>query len=73
MKEYKAAEIEAMASDAKTYSVHKVLSELSAALRNRVVRTMEREMTFMELRSELEKVASLQTMELRRRQWRKRR
>ena len=50
-----------------------MLSELPAALRNRVVRTMEREMTFEELRSELEKVASLQTMELRRRQWRKRR
>ena len=63
LKEYKAAEINSMASDAKTYSVYKVLSELPAALRNRVVQTMEREMTFEELRSELEKVASLLTME----------
>ena len=34
LKEYKAAEINWMASDAKTYSVYKVLSELTAALRN---------------------------------------
>ena len=63
LKEYKAAEIEAMASDGKTYSVYKVLSELPASLRNRVVQTMEHEMSFEELRAELEKVASLQTME----------
>ena len=63
LKEHKAAEIDSMASDAKTYSVYKVISELPAVLRNRVVQTMEREMSFEELRAELEKVASLQTME----------
>ena len=63
LKEHKTAEIAAMASDAKTYSVYKVLSEMPATLRNRVVHTMEREMSFEELRAELEKVASLKTME----------
>ena len=63
LKEYKTAEISAMASDGKTYSVYKALSEMPATLRNRVVQTMEREMSFEELRSELEKVASLKTME----------
>ena len=63
LKEYKTAEVAAMASDAKTYSVYKVLSEMPATLRNRVVHTMEREMSFEELKSELEKVASLKTME----------
>ena len=63
LKEYKTAEVAAMASDAKTYSVYKVLSEMPAPLRNRVVHTMEREMSFEELKAELEKVASLKTME----------
>ena len=45
LKEHKAAEVESMASDAKTYAVYKVVSELPATLRNRVVKTMEREMS----------------------------
>ena len=63
LKEYKAAEIEVMAADAKTYSVYKVLSELPSDLRNRVVQTVKREMTFDDLKAELEKVASLKTMQ----------
>ena len=63
LKEYKAAEIEVMAADAKTYSVYKVLSELPSDLRNRVVQTVQREMTFEDLKAELEKVASLKTMQ----------
>ena len=52
-----------MAADAKTYSVYKVLSELPSDLRNRVVQTVQREMTFDDLKAELEKVASLKTMQ----------
>ena len=63
MKEYKAADVGAMAGDPKSYAVYKAVAEMPATLRNRVVKTMENEMSFEELRKELEKVASLKIME----------
>ena len=52
-----------MAGDPKSYAVYKAIAEMPATLRNRVVKTMENEMSFEELRKELEKVASLKVME----------
>ena len=63
MKEYKAADVGAMAGDPRSYAVYKAVAEMPAALRNRVIKTMEHEMSFEELRKELEKVASLKVME----------
>ena len=63
VKEFKTAEIAAMAADAKSFAVYKCLSELPAQMRQKVVSTMTREMTFEELKEELEKLASLKTME----------
>ena len=63
MKEYKAADVGAMAGDPRSYAVYKAIAEMPASLRNRVVKTMENEMSFEELRKELEKVASLKVME----------
>ena len=63
MKEYKAADVGAMAGDPKSYAVYKAVAEMPASLRNRVIKTMEHEMTFDDLRKELEKVASLKVME----------
>ena len=63
MKEYKAVDVGAMAGDPRSYAVYKAIAEMPASLRNRVVKTMEREMSFEELRTELEKVASLKVME----------
>ena len=62
-KEYKAADVGAMAGDPRSYAVYKAVAEMPASLRNRVVKTMEHEMSFEELRKELEKVASLKVME----------
>lgn len=62
-KEYKAAGVGAMAGDPRSYAVYKAVAEMPASLRNRVVKTMEHEMSFEELRKELEKVASLKVME----------
>ena len=63
MKEYKAADVGAMAGDPRSYAVYKAVAEMPASLRNRVIKTMEHEMSFEELRTELEKVASLKVME----------
>ena len=52
-----------MAGDPRSYAVYKAVAEMPASLRNRVVKTMEHEMSFEELRKELEKVASLKVME----------
>ena len=52
-----------MAGDPKSYAVYKAVAEMPASLRNRVIKTMEHEMTFDDLRTELEKVASLKVME----------
>ena len=62
-KEYKAADVGAMVGDPRSYAVYKAVAEMPASLRNRVVKTMEHEMSFEELRKELEKVASLKVME----------
>ena len=67
MKEYKAADVGAMAGDTRSYAVYKAITEMPASLRNRVVKTMENEMSFEELRKELEKVASLKVMDTLRR------
>ena len=63
VKEFKTAEIASMAADAKSFAVYKCLSELPAQMRQKVVNTTAREMTFAELKEELEKLASLKTME----------
>ena len=63
VKEFKTAEIAAMSADAKSFAVYKCLSELPAQMRQKVVSTMTREMTFEELKAELQKLASLKTME----------